>query len=85
MPETHVLTAIVPEANAGCRLDQAAAVLFPQFSRSRLKRWILDGRLTVACGDGALRLLGLQPAGKTAMAAESFLRGRAVPRGTVLG
>lgn len=52
MPETHVLTAIVPEANAGCRLDQAAAVLFPQFSRSRLKRWILDGRLTV---DGETR------------------------------
>ena len=45
---------------------------------------VLDGRLTVACGDGALRILGLQPAGKTAMAAESFLRGRAVPRGTVL-
>ena len=45
---------------------------------------VLDGRLTVACGDGALRLLGLQPAGKTAMAAESFLRGRSVPRGTVL-
>ncbi len=45
---------------------------------------VLDGRLTVACGEGALRLLGLQPAGKTAMAAESFLRGRAVPKGTVL-
>ena len=45
---------------------------------------VLDGRLTVACGDGALRLLGLQPAGRTAMAAESFLRGRAVPRGAVL-
>ena len=45
---------------------------------------VLDGRLTVACGDGALRILGLQPAGKTAMAAESFLRGRGVPKGTVL-
>ena len=45
---------------------------------------VLDGRLTVACGDGALRLLGLQPAGKNAMAAESFLRGRAVPKGAVL-
>jgi methionyl-tRNA formyltransferase len=45
---------------------------------------VLDGRLTVACGEGALRLLGLQPSGRTAMAAESFLRGRAVPRGTVL-
>jgi len=45
---------------------------------------VLDNRLTVACGDGALRILGLQLAGKTAMAAESFLRGRQVPRGTVL-
>ena len=45
---------------------------------------VLDERLTVACGDGALRLLGVQPAGKTAMAVESFLRGRTVPRGTVL-
>ena len=45
---------------------------------------VLDERLTVACGDGALRILGLQLAGKTAMAAESFLRGHAVPRGTVL-
>jgi len=45
---------------------------------------VLDGRLTVACGRGALRLLGVQPAGKTAMAAESFLRGRSVPRGTIL-
>jgi len=45
---------------------------------------VLDDRLTVACGDGALRILGLQLAGKTAMAAESFLRGRQVPRGTVL-
>ncbi len=45
---------------------------------------VLDSRLTVACGEGALRILGLQLAGKTAMAAESFLRGRSVPRGTVL-
>ncbi|UCH75818.1 MAG: methionyl-tRNA formyltransferase [Rhodospirillales bacterium] len=45
---------------------------------------VLDERLTVACGDGALRILGLQLAGKTAMAAESFLRGHTVPRGTVL-
>jgi methionyl-tRNA formyltransferase len=45
---------------------------------------VLDERLTVACGDRALRILGLQLAGKSAMAAESFLRGHAVPRGTVL-
>jgi len=39
---------IVPEEFAGRRLDQAAAVLFPEFSRSRLKTWIDGGQLTLA-------------------------------------
>lgn len=38
----------VPAALAGRRLDQAAAELIPEFSRSRLKGWIEAGRLTVA-------------------------------------
>lgn len=45
---------------------------------------VLDGALTVACGTGALRLDTVQPAGKAAMAADAYLRGRAVPAGTVL-
>ena len=45
---------------------------------------VLDDRLTVACGEGALRVLGVQYAGKTAMATDSFLRGHQVPAGTVL-
>jgi len=44
----------------------------------------LDDRLAIACGDGAVRILQLQRAGKQAMAADEFLRGIAVPRGTVL-
>ena len=36
---------------------------------------LLDERLTIACGDGALRLLELQRAGKQPMKAEDFLRG----------
>jgi methionyl-tRNA formyltransferase len=44
----------------------------------------LDDRLTIACGDGAIRILELQRAGKQPMKAEEFLRGTAVPRGTVL-
>jgi methionyl-tRNA formyltransferase len=36
---------------------------------------ILDGRLTIACGDGAVRLLQVQREGKGAMDAEAFLRG----------
>jgi 23S rRNA pseudouridine1911/1915/1917 synthase len=40
-------TAEVPEALEGVRVDAAAAQLFPDFSRARLKRWIEDGELTV--------------------------------------
>jgi methionyl-tRNA formyltransferase len=36
---------------------------------------VLDERLTIACGQGALRLLVLQRAGKTALPSEAFLRG----------
>ena len=42
----------------------------------------LDGRLTIACGDGAVRLVQVQRAGKQPMAAEDFLRGTPVAAGT---
>ncbi len=45
----------------------------------------LDGRLTVACGAGALRLTRVQLAGRPAMPVEAFLRGHPVPAGTLLG
>ena len=38
---------VVPAELAGRRLDQAAALLLPEFSRSRLKTWIDAGRLTL--------------------------------------
>ena len=46
---------------------------------------VLDDRLTVACGEGALRLITVQRAGKSPMDCQAFLRGHAVPAGTVLG
>ena len=46
---------------------------------------LLDGRLTVACGEGAVRLVELQRAGKKPMPAEEFLRGAGLSPGTVLG
>ncbi len=46
---------------------------------------VLDNALTVACGSGALRLTRVQAPGRAAMDAAAFLRGRAVPVGTVLG
>mgnify|MGYP000212236686 CR=1 FL=1 len=36
---------------------------------------VLDDGLLIACGDGALRLKQVQPAGKPSMKAEDFLRG----------
>jgi len=46
---------------------------------------VLDEQLTVACGDGAVRLLELQRAGRQPMRTEEFLRGTPVVRGSVLG
>jgi methionyl-tRNA formyltransferase len=45
---------------------------------------VLDDKLTIACGDGAVRLVELQRAGKQPMQADEFLRGTPVARGTVL-
>src|SRR5262249_45522854 len=45
---------------------------------------VLDDKLGVACGDGAIRILELQPGGKRPMKAEDFLNGKPVPPGTVL-
>jgi methionyl-tRNA formyltransferase len=45
---------------------------------------VIDERLTVACGDGAVRILELQRAGRQPMKAEEFLRGTPLAAGTRL-
>jgi len=45
---------------------------------------VLDGSLTIACGDGAVRLSQVQRAGKQPMSAEEFLRGTKVEAGAQL-
>ncbi|ODU71670.1 MAG: methionyl-tRNA formyltransferase [Novosphingobium sp. SCN 66-18] len=45
---------------------------------------VLDDRLTIACGVGALRPRTVQRAGRPAMDTAALLRGRVVPAGTVL-
>lgn len=45
---------------------------------------VIGEDFTIACGQGAIRPLKLQRAGKPAMSCEDFLRGRAVEVGTIL-
>ncbi len=44
-------TKTVPDDLAGQRLDQALARMFPEYSRSRLKSWILQGFVTIDGGE----------------------------------
>ncbi len=48
--QTVEQSASVEEDQVGLRFDQAAAVLFPEFSRGQLQKWIQSGELTL---DGA--------------------------------
>jgi 23S rRNA pseudouridine1911/1915/1917 synthase len=46
--EKQIIT--IPEEFASLRLDQALARMFPEYSRSRLKEWLLAGAITVEGG-----------------------------------
>lgn len=41
------LSAVVPTDHFGSRLDRSLAILFPQYSRSKLKEWILEGNVAI--------------------------------------
>ena len=45
---------------------------------------VMDDELLIGCGDKALRLLKLQPAGKGVMTADEYLRGRPCAAGETL-
>ncbi|MCF8779418.1 23S rRNA pseudouridine(1911/1915/1917) synthase RluD [Vibrio sp. IRLE0018] len=47
MAQQIELTNTVKDSQLGQRLDQAIAELFADFSRSRLKEWLLEGKVTV--------------------------------------
>ncbi len=47
MAQQVQLNATVTESQLGQRLDQALAELFPDYSRSRIKEWVLDNRVLV--------------------------------------
>jgi methionyl-tRNA formyltransferase len=46
---------------------------------------VLDDQLTIACGEGAVRLVELQRAGGKPLPAAEFLRGAGVAKGDRLG
>ncbi|GMR14400.1 MAG: 23S rRNA pseudouridine(1911/1915/1917) synthase RluD [Gammaproteobacteria bacterium] len=68
----------VPEHLAGLRLDQAAAALFPDYSRARLQQWIKQGELTV---DGARAKPSVRLAGGEILCIEAqmLLAGEVLP------
>ena len=45
---------------------------------------MLDDCLNVAAGEGYVRLLRVQRAGRSAMTVDELLRGFAIPKGTIL-
>ena len=45
---------------------------------------VLDDQLSIACGEGVLRPLRLQRAGRAAVESAAFLRGHPIAAGTVL-
>ncbi|MEP2945041.1 MAG: methionyl-tRNA formyltransferase [Lentilitoribacter sp.] len=45
---------------------------------------VIDDELTIACGNGAIRLVELQKAGSKPMKVDEFLRGNSIPKGTKL-
>ncbi|HEX2841676.1 methionyl-tRNA formyltransferase [Hyphomicrobium sp.] len=46
---------------------------------------VLDDKLAIACGQGAIRLIEIQRAGKRAMSTDEFLRGFTIARGARVG
>ncbi len=72
-----------PSAHGGSRIKVLAAETIPGDPTAEAGT-VLDARLTVACGTGALRLLKVQRAGKAALDTEAFLRGFDLAPGTRL-
>ena len=72
------------EAGSGGRVERVKVVRSLLAEASGLPGTVLDGQLTIACGEAAIRLAVVQRAGKKPMAAHEFLRGFDLPAGTRL-
>jgi methionyl-tRNA formyltransferase len=77
---------LAPFPGAWCEIDKTRV----KVHMSRLDNGsgrpgeVLDDDLLIACGENALRLTKVQPAGKPAMTTDAFLRGSPVVKGVVL-
>lgn len=47
MSQEIKLEGVIPTSDHGRRLDQSLSTLFPDYSRSRIKNWIVNGNVTV--------------------------------------
>ncbi|MEE8351888.1 MAG: methionyl-tRNA formyltransferase, partial [Rhodospirillales bacterium] len=65
----------------GNRIKVLAAEVTNEAGRSEEAGTVVDGTLSVTCGEGALRLLRLQRAGKATQAATEFLHGYTIEKG----
>jgi methionyl-tRNA formyltransferase len=72
------------EMEIGGKSERVRALRAGLASGAGVPGTLLDGSLTVACGEGAIRLTQVQRAGKRPMSAEDFLRGAKLASGTVL-
>ena len=68
----------------GVVLKIERATPLPDAARPAVPGTVLDDRLTIACGLGALRIDRLQWPGRSVLDAADFLRGRPVTAGTIL-
>lgn len=69
------------EAEIGGRLERLKLLRSTLSDGAGEPGGILDGRLTVACGSGAIRLVEVQRAGGKPIAAQAFLRGAKLEKG----
>jgi methionyl-tRNA formyltransferase len=81
-----LIRGLSPVPGAWCEVKgERLKILFAEpVSGSGTPGTLIDDTLTVACGEGALRLIRLQRAGKSAMTADELLRGFALPKGEQL-
>jgi methionyl-tRNA formyltransferase len=76
-----------PFPGAWCELPSTGRVKLLRSTRGEgtgAPGTVLDHQLTIACADGAVRIIELQRAGGRPMRAEEFLRGTAIGKGTQL-